>query len=161
MPVTSKHDKSENELRHYFLFPCPSIPGLLMWLTSFPFLFVWGSRRERSFPSGGRIASQARCGQGRLSLLGSSCSGLKISQWAHGNTGPSLAQPDQFVHWLSGWSAGLLLEAQPGFKKSADVAVIDPPGWVLSWSPVWLSWISYRNCMSCACLACGLGQMNQ
>lgn len=78
------------------------------------------------------------------------------SPWEH----RALAGPARPV-WYTGWSAGVVLEAQSGFIKSADVAVMDPPGWVLSWSLVWLAWISYGNCMSCACLVCGLGQMNK
>lgn len=86
----------KNELRHSFLFPCPSILGLLVWLTSFPFLFVWGSRREKSFPR------KCQVWAGKAEVLRSCCSGLEISQGAHGNTGLSLAQPDQFVPWLFG-----------------------------------------------------------
>lgn len=156
--MTSKHDKSENELRYFFLFPCPSTLGLLMWLTSFPFLFVWSSRRESSFPSSWEhFPSQVWAGKAEPAQeLLQWPEDFTRSPWEH----RALAGPARPV-WCTGWSAAVVLEAQSGFIKSADVAVMDPPGWVLSWSLVWLSWISYGNCISCACLACGLGQMNK
>lgn len=155
--MTSKHDKSENELRHFFSF-FPAVPGLLMWLIRFPFLLVWSSRRERSFPSSGRSTSQARCGQGRLSCWGVAAVAWRFPKEPMGTQGSHW--PSQ-TSWFTGWSAGVDLEAQSGFNQRADGAVMDPPGWVLSWSLLWLSGISYGNCVSCACLAYGLGQMSK
>lgn len=97
MPMTSKHDKSENELRHSSLFPCPSIPSLPCSSCGgqvFPSC-QFGAAGEKGHSLQGRSPSQGRCGQGRLR---SCCSDLRISPGAHGNTG--LAQPDQFVPWL-------------------------------------------------------------
>lgn len=130
MPVTSKHDESEKGMNVLTHFPCPSIPMLLVLLTSFAFQFVWGRRSDGPFPSRWRSTSRARAWEVLVSLLRS------CYRWPEDSTrswwaSRALAGPDRpavtFVGLLSGGSASLVLKAHSDFKKkkSADISSYD------------------------------------
>lgn len=118
MPMTSKCDESGKEMNVLAHFPRPSIPLLLVLLTSFAFQFVWDSRSDGPPPSRWRNASQARSWEGQVSLPRSCYRWPKDctrSWWACGAlVGPAIPAA-MFVGLLSGWSASSVLEAQSDF----------------------------------------------